>query len=177
MSAYGGNYNAASANAGANYDGISSGGMASQGTYAVDPSTGQNIGSSTPGSSAGTSNGGVASGAGGIGSMMSMLGACCWIYFEAYMGAMPEHVRQCRDEFAPESSARRAGYRRMAMWLVPAMRVSKVARILVWMLMVYPMSCWGGFHKGVKGYENCWVFRPFVWMWFKIWEATGSGVA
>src|SRR5690606_13342031 len=56
---------------------------------------------------------------------------CCFIFLEAYNGKLPWFVRACRDEFAPENTARRNGYIRMSKWLVPLMQRSKVARFFV----------------------------------------------
>lgn len=119
---------------------------------------------------------GGSGGGGGMGGIMSALGpmACCFIFLESYNGTLPWWVRECRDEFAPESTSRRIGYIRMSKWLVPAMRVSKVARFLTNILMVNPLTKWGGFYKGVKGYENGWVYKPFVNAWFAMWYLLGK---
>ena len=103
--------------------------------------------------------------AGGLGAT-----ACCFIFMEAYNGDMPYWVRECRDEFAPENTARREGYIKMAKWLVPLMQKSKVVRSIVNNLMIKPLTKWGGYYKKVKGYEYSFIYKPFVRMWFKIWE-------
>ena len=99
---------------------------------------------------------------------------CCFIFMEAYHGKMPEHVRTCRDEFAPENSNRRNGYIRMAVWLVPLMQKYKFVRTLVWKLMVQPMSKWGAFYKQVDGCKKNWIYKPFVSFWFFTWEKYGK---
>lgn len=119
------------------------------------------------------SSGGGSGGGGGAGGIMSLLGGCCFIFMEAYKGEMPWWVRACRDEFAPESTARRRGYIRMARWLVPKMQQNIFARLLVWFLMIKPLTVWGGWYKKVSGYERGWLCRPFVFFWFKVWEWTG----
>jgi len=96
--------------------------------------------------------------------------ACCFIFMEAYNGDMPYWVRECRDEFAPENTARREGYIKMAKWLVPLMQRSKTVRMLVNLLMIKPLTNWGGWYKKVKGYELSFIYKPFVKVWFKVWE-------
>lgn len=174
MSAYNGNYSASGANAGANYMGIPSAGTASVGTYAVDPNTGLNVGTPTPGSTGASASGASPSGGAGLSSLAGMMSMCCFIFMEAYHGDMPWWVRECRDEFAPESTTRREGYIRMASWLVPAMRRSSLVRLLVWHLMISPLTKWGGWYKKVPGYEKCSVLRPIVSFWFSVWELMGE---
>lgn len=99
---------------------------------------------------------------------------CCFIFLEAYNGALPWWVRACRDQYAPEDSDRRRGYVRMSRWLVPAMRVSKVVRFLVNSLMVKPLTKWGGWYKCVPGYDRGWVYHPVVKFWFKLWKLLGK---
>lgn len=98
---------------------------------------------------------------------------CCFIFMEAYHGEMPEWVRQCRDELAPESASRRRGYIRMSKWLVPGMRVSQLARAVVWHFMVHPTTLAGGWRKKVKGYENCFYLAPVAYAWFAVWSVLG----
>lgn len=103
------------------------------------------------------------------------LNVCCFIFLEAYKGKLPWWVRVCRDEFAPESSARRNGYIRMARWLVPAMRTSKTVRWLTDKLMIEPLTRWGGYYKNIKGYRHGRFFKPFVNFWFTFWSFYGKG--
>jgi len=114
--------------------------------------------------------GGAFGAAGQIGSAAASKGGCCFIFMEAYNGNMPYWVRECRDEFAPENTARRDGYINMAKWLVPLMQKSTVVRSLVNLLMIKPLTKWGGWYKKVKGYENGFIYKPFVKFWFKVWE-------
>ena len=100
-------------------------------------------------------------------------GGCCFIFMEAYNGRMPWWVRSCRDEFAPESSARREGYIRMSKWLVPAMKY-KAVRAAVNVLMIKPLTVWGGWYRNVKGYEHGRIFKPVVNTWFRLWEVYGA---
>lgn len=114
-------------------------------------------------------------GAGGqVGSAAVTAGMCCFIFMEAYNGSMPWFVRDCRDEFAPESSARRRGYIKMASWLVPLMQRYKTVRKTVNGLMINPLTRWGGYYKKVKGYRTGFIYKPFVRAWFWIWEKTGN---
>ena len=97
---------------------------------------------------------------------------CCFIFLEAYYGEMPWFVRACRDEFAPESSARRRGYIRMSRWLVPLMRVSGLARRVTNRLLIQPLTRWGSWYVGMREKEN----RTDRWLknfWFKVWELYG----
>lgn len=95
---------------------------------------------------------------------------CCFIFLEAYNGELPESVRRYRDMAAPESSARREGYISMSRWLVPAMRVSQMARTLTNCLLVKPLTQYGEWYYGKN--KTGWVFWPVKQVWFKIWELT-----
>ncbi len=99
---------------------------------------------------------------------------CCFIFMEAYNGQMPWYVRACRDEFAPESSARRVGYIRMSRWLVPAMRVNGFTRKLVNHLLIQPLSRWGACYKGASVGWPSWTDTLAKNFWFKFWELTGK---
>lgn len=107
-------------------------------------------------------------------SSWNMSAGCCWIFLEAYYGEMPWWVRECRDELAPESSARREGYRKMASVLVDKMKESEFCRTWVWQQMVLPITLYGGYLKGVKGYEQYGSFKCITDMWFNIWEKLGE---
>ena len=102
---------------------------------------------------------------------MGVSGGCCWIFLESYYGQMPSSVRLFRDIWAPEESTMRKGYRRMASYLVPLMRTSKVVRRLVWYGMVSPMTKYGEryFKLENKGIMNTLVTKG----WFKIWNILG----
>lgn len=97
---------------------------------------------------------------------------CCFIFLEAYNGVLPFWVRECRDEFY--TPRKRSGYVRMSSWLVPAMRRSRTVRILVNVLMVKPLTNWGGFYKKVSGYESYAYLRPVVSFWFRVWDIIGK---
>jgi len=98
--------------------------------------------------------------------------SCCFIFLEYYNGELPKHVRECRDEFAPENTDRRKGYIWMSKWLVPAMKRSRLVRSLVNNTMVQPLTKWGGWYKGVHdhGYE----YQSVKNFWFKTWEGIGK---
>lgn len=99
---------------------------------------------------------------------------CCFIFMEAFHGEMPAHVRAVRDELAPENESRRRGYIRCSKWLVPAMRVSNLARTLVWWGMIKPMTLAGGWRQGVVGYKNYWYLAPVAHAWFLFWSVLGA---
>ena len=105
-------------------------------------------------------------------SMGAGVNLCCFIFLEAYNGALPDSVRAYRDMAAPESSARREGYIRMSKWLVPAMRVSGVARKLTNCLLVRPLTKYGEWFYGKN--KTGWVFYPVKQAWFAIWTLTAK---
>lgn len=98
---------------------------------------------------------------------------CCFIFLEAYHGDMPPWVRECRNELANESTSRRRGYVRMSKWIVPAMRVSKLARTIVWWLLVLPLALAGGWRQGVPGYRKYFWLAPVAYAWFGVWFLLG----
>ena len=102
------------------------------------------------------------------------MSVCCFIFMEAYNGELPWFVRASRDLHAPECSDRREGYISMAKWLVPAMRVSKIARWLTNKLMIQPLSKYGGYEWTEEGYDNGWVYKPVVNFWFTTWKLIGK---
>lgn len=95
---------------------------------------------------------------------------CCFIMLEAYNGQMPWWVRKCRDKFYNADPSLAVGYRRCASMIVPAMRQSKVARWLTNVFMVRPLTAFGGWLEGVKGYKHGYVFAPVKWFWFGVWK-------
>lgn len=107
-------------------------------------------------------------------SSSAMSFGCCFIFLEAYNGVLPTWVRECRDEFAPESSARRVGYVAMSKWLVPAMRLYPWVRKAVNSTMVQPLTNWGGHYKNVPGYSFGRKYAPIKTMWFAAWSLIGK---
>lgn len=99
---------------------------------------------------------------------------CCFIFLEAYKGKLPWYVRAYRDKHAPESTARRVGYVEMSKWLVPAMRVSKIARFLVWHTMVNPLTKYGAACYGVNGSSKYKYLAPVKMAWFRVWTLIGK---
>jgi hypothetical protein len=97
---------------------------------------------------------------------------CCFIFLEAYNGQLPSVVRRYRDMKAPESSKRRNGYIKMSRWLVPAMRMSHVARCLTNYLLVKPLTCYGKWYY--KENTIGWVFKPVEVFWMGFWKLTGK---
>lgn len=93
---------------------------------------------------------------------------CCFIFLEAYNGKLPWYVRFCRDQWYTKYPSLKHGYRKMAKWLVPLMKKSKVIRYGVNELMVKPISRIGAFLTGeTMTYSKVDLFLHNVW--FKIW--------
>ncbi len=105
-------------------------------------------------------------------SMGASMNLCCFIFLESYNGKLPITVRKYRDEFAPENTERRKGYIRMSKWLVPAMRMSKLARKLTNFFMVKPLTHYANWYYGINPVG--WVFAPVKSFWFTIWNLTGK---
>lgn len=99
---------------------------------------------------------------------------CCFIFLEALNGKLPWWVRACRDEFI--TPRRRLGYVWMSRWLVPLMQRNRLARWLTNTLMIQPLMKWGGWYKHVKGYESYAYLKPFVVVWFRVWDEIGKRV-
>lgn len=95
---------------------------------------------------------------------------CCFIFMEAYHGKMPWYVRRCRDEFC--SGERVSGYVRMARWLVPWMRRSKLVGSIVWRMMISPLTGFGGWLYGQNRWG--WLLAPIVAFWFGFWAITAE---
>lgn len=93
---------------------------------------------------------------------------CCFIFLEALNGRLPSFVRLGRDRF--NTPNRRAGYRWMSAWLVPAMRRSAVVSWLVNTLMVRPFL-YQGFSFFVLQKHS--VLAPVCYMWFWVWSFLG----
>lgn len=106
--------------------------------------------------------------------IIDVIGSCCFIFMEAYNGQLPWFVRFWRDVHAPESSARRNGYIKMAKWLVPAMQRSKIVRWLVNTLMIKPMTKFGGWRIAEKGYKYNPIYHIINNFWFKAWTIYGK---
>lgn len=128
-----------------------------------------NMGGASAGAgSAGAGAGGAAGGAGGAGGM------CCFIFLEAHNGTLPWWVRVCRDYYYERNPRIATGYKRMAKWLVPMMKKSKIVRGLVNRLMVTPIAKYGGWMCNVPGYINCKRYAPFKNFWFSVWNWIGG---
>lgn len=97
---------------------------------------------------------------------------CCFIFLEIYNGILPPHVRRCRDEFT--TGPRRAGYKLLAMNLVPLMQRSKLWRRAVNWLMVKPLTQFGGWLYSEPGYRFGWLFAPFIVFWFNLFNLVGK---
>lgn len=105
------------------------------------------------------------------GSFVANSSACCFIFMESYHGAMPSHVRRCRDSYYASKPQIATGYKRMAKWLVPLMRYSSLVRSFVWHCMVSPLSEYGKFvvRKDTAGRH----YKSTTRFWFSIWNFLG----
>lgn len=104
------------------------------------------------------------------GSAGSYLGdICCFIFLEAYHGAIPASIRRGRDKYYYKNHDIATGYRRMAKWLVPAMQKYDLVRWLVWSIMVSPITnnlC----NPCKRSYS-----RNITHLWLRLWSSLGKG--
>jgi hypothetical protein len=111
-----------------------------------------------------------------MGQITSMVGemgkGCCWIFLESYRGTLPWWVRTCRDEMM--TPRLHDGYKRMARWLVPAMRRWDLVRELVFDLIVSPITQYGGYLKQVPGYSDGNKYKGYTNFWFSVWNILGK---
>jgi len=106
-----------------------------------------------------------------LSSQTSSIGdVCCFIFLEAYHGTLPWWVRECRDYYYRECPQLASGYRRMAKWLVPIMRHSRLVRGLVWHVMVKPITEYGKWMVGLSAKASGRASRNF---WFRVWSYLG----
>jgi len=88
---------------------------------------------------------GMQQAAGLMGGMGSLAGGvagskgCCFIFIEGE-GSITDAVRQVRDKLFPPDSYVAKGYIKMAKWLVPMMKKSKLIKSIVRMFMTKPIS-------------------------------------
>jgi hypothetical protein len=94
---------------------------------------------------------------------------CCFIFLEAYNGQLPESVRLCRDIYYQSDPQLATGYKRMATWLVPMMRKSRVVSWLVNHTMVKPITRYGEWLVGNKE-TFCVGDKMIRDFWFSIWK-------
>lgn len=97
--------------------------------------------------------------------------ACCFIFLEALNGELPWWVRWCRDNLGKDET--RKGYVRMAKILVPLMRQFKCIKWAVNKIMVKPMTTYGGWYCGVKGFSHGKKYEIVKKMWFGVWNFIG----
>lgn len=98
--------------------------------------------------------------------------ACCFIFLESYNGVLPWYVRVERDRYYQQEPAVAAGYKKMAAWLVPLMRRYAVVKHLVNLIMVKPLTLYGGHTHKVNYYGH--IFWPVKKFWFTIWKKEGK---
>jgi len=104
------------------------------------------------------------------GSFVANSGACCFIFMEAYHGEMPVSVRKCRDAYYTAKPQIANGYKRMAKWLVPLMRHSRVIRQLVWSSMIQPLTE----HAEYVTKHTYAKHRTVRNFWFTVWNYLGK---
>lgn len=97
---------------------------------------------------------------------------CCFIFLEATNGVLPWYVRVERDKYYNEQPTVASGYKRMAKWLVPMMKNSRAVKTLVNLLMVKPLTAYGGHTHSVNHYGH--VFWPVKKFWFTVWNKLGK---
>ena len=96
---------------------------------------------------------------------------CCFIFLESFNGKLPACVRRGRDEFG--SPARILGYRWVASWLVPGMRVSKTWRWLTNCFLVQPFIIHGEhYYKEVPSVLG-WLLKPYCVAWLNLFGLIG----
>lgn len=93
---------------------------------------------------------------------------CCFIFLESFNGRMPWFVRLCRDRYYAQEPQVASGYKQMAKWIVPMMRRNQWVRRIVDILMVKPITAYGGYLYNQNKYG--WLCKPFKLAWFSIWR-------
>lgn len=93
---------------------------------------------------------------------------CCFIMLECLNGDLPWYVRLIRDYYYKRTPEVAIGYKKMANWLVPLMRRSKVVKGIVNLTVVKPLLCYGAYLCGLN--KHGWILAPVKWFWFKIWR-------
>lgn len=93
--------------------------------------------------------------------------SCCFIFLESYHGFLPVNVRRFRDKYYNLQPDIAIGYKRMAKWLVPLMKKSKLIRELVWRTMVKPATEYC--NKTVPGLN-----KTISHAWLRFWAIYGK---
>lgn len=108
----------------------------------------------------------------GANSPAAYLGAvCCFIFLEAFHGKIPWYVRHGRDRYYKLNHNIATGYRRMALWLVPLMQRNSLMRMLVWKLIVNPITQ----HLGnITGHKQKVRHKMTTHFWLKVWAILGK---
>jgi hypothetical protein len=114
---------------------------------------------------------GISSGSGANGSSGYNVSLCCFIFLEAYYGNIPWYVRKCRDKYYKLFPEIASGYTWMARWLVPMMQRYQCARLLVWLLMVKPLTYHGA---SVVCNKAKWQYKLTRKFWFSLWNIIGK---
>jgi hypothetical protein len=92
---------------------------------------------------------------------------CCFIFLEAYHGKIPAAIRRGRNKFYFKNHDIATGYRRMARWLVPTMQKSILVRVLVWYMMVSPIT------RNLSRPCTPTFTRTITHFWLRLWSILG----
>ncbi len=98
------------------------------------------------------------------------LASCCFIFMEIYNGTLPWYVREERDYYYKKDPRLSIGYKKMAKWLVPLMKESRLVKTLVNWTMVKPITYYGGWKHNLNSFG--WLTNPIRILWFTIWKLT-----
>ncbi len=93
--------------------------------------------------------------------------SCCFIFLEGNNGYLEDSVRTFRDKYFSPDSWVSKGYKRMARWLVPMMKRSKIVKQSVRFFMLDPLARVARWHEGTD--KLGWLFVPVGVFWCFIW--------
>lgn len=97
---------------------------------------------------------------------------CCWTFAEAYYGWDNIPLEVCISRDAHYTPARREGYRKMSMWIIPKMRSSSIVRALVMFALIRPMESHARWYVHRKGLG--WIFTPLQRLYLNLWSHYGK---
>lgn len=98
--------------------------------------------------------------------------SCCFIFLQGLNGSLPWYINLARRDFY--TPVRRAGYKWMASWLVPAMRKSKTVQQLVNAIVIKPFLKYGAYIYGDKNSKQSSAYlAPYCKAWLSLWGGLG----
>jgi hypothetical protein len=132
---------------------------------------GEGIAAATAGTSLLEAGAGVVGGAASYAwtSLLALLGLCCFIFIEGE-GEVTETVRRYRDEHYLNTPVA-WGYKKMASWLVPLMKRSRLIKNIIRYSMTKPLGKYADWYYGKNHYG--WIFTPNKLFWVGIWDIYG----